>query len=143
MPVPAYYEPHNPNIQLHQQNGNPIIPGLGRMWGAVNYKDIFGNKEIFNWDLIKKEWLDTWKSNKKYNDDSILSEKLVKVEHISWTCLDIRCQGKGVIQLSKPLVIDNKQTRKQFLNCLSNAYKIYITKERKKLNSLETKYCII
>jgi hypothetical protein len=75
MPVPAYYEPHNPHIQLHQQNGNPIIPGLGRMWGAVNYKDIFGNKEIFNWDLIKKEWLDTWKSNKKYNNDSILVEK--------------------------------------------------------------------
>jgi len=77
----------------------------------------------------------------KYNDDSIISEQLVKVEHISWDCLDIRCQGKGVIQLSKPLVIDNKQTKKQFLNGLSDAYKIYITKEREKLNSLETKYC--
>ena len=45
IPVPAYYEPHNPNLQLHQQNGNPIIPGLGRIWGAFNYKDIFGNEE--------------------------------------------------------------------------------------------------
>ena len=26
---------------------------------------------------------------------------------------------------------------------MSNAYKIYISKERNKLNSLETKYCII
>ena len=76
-----------------------------------------------------------------YDDNNIIDEKLVNAEHISWDCLDIRCQGKGVIQLSKSLKVDNTQTREHFLEGLSKAYKVYITKERKKLSLLEEKYC--
>ena len=75
MPVPAYYEPHNPNINLHENNGNPIVPGLGRIWGSVNHEDIFGNSELFDWSKIKDEWLNTWKENNNYNEDSVLLEK--------------------------------------------------------------------
>ena len=70
----------------------------------------------------------------------ISDEKLVDVEHISWDCLEIRCQGKGAIQLSSTLKIDKSQTREKFLTGLCNAYKVYIEKERKKLNKLEQKY---
>jgi len=80
------------------------------------------------------------KYDDRNNDINILDEKIVDVEHISWECLDIRCQGKGVIQLSKPLKLNNNQTREQFLEGLSQAYIVYIKKEREKLNKLEQKY---
>ena len=73
-------------------------------------------------------------------DIKILEETIVYAEHISWDCLDIRCQGKGVIQLSRNLKIDKNQTRQDFLNGFKNGYKIYIEKERKKLDKLEQKY---
>jgi len=74
MPVPAYYEPHNPNYRLHQKN-NPVVPGLGRIWGSVNYQDIFGNRELFRWAQIKEDWMKVWKGNNKYHDRAILLEK--------------------------------------------------------------------
>ena len=77
----------------------------------------------------------------KYDDNNVIEEKLVNAEHISWDCLDIRCQGKGVIQLSKSLKVDRTQTKKQFIEGLCKAYEVYINKERKKLNLLEEKYC--
>ena len=45
-----------------------------------------------------------------------------------------------MIQLSRNLKIDKNQTRQDFLNGFKNGYKIYIEKERKKLNKLEQKY---
>ena len=50
-----------------------------------------------------------------YREDSlgkitiIEDSGLVPVEHISWDCLDIRCQGKGVIQLSRNLKINKNE----------------------------------
>ena len=76
----------------------------------------------------------------KYNDNQVLDEMMVDAEHISWDCLDIRCQGKGVIQLSKSLKVDDTQTREHFLNGMRQAYRVYINKERKKLDKLEQKY---
>ena len=79
----------------------------------------------------------------KYNDEKIIDEMLIDAEHISWDCLDIRCQGKGVIQLSKSLKVDKTQTREKFLKGMCKAYKVYIDKERNKLIKLEQKYTMV
>ena len=142
-----YAEKYYTTTTSRKDIGDVYVDGV-----PINIKSSHVDRNNYSPNLISADKLFNHLSNPsnnldflfvRYNDNSIISEKLVKVEHISWSCLDIRCQGKGVIQLSKPLTINNKQTRKQFLNGLSNAYKVYIAKERKKLNSLETKYCII
>ena len=141
-----YAEKYNTTTTSRKDIGDVYVDGV-----PINIKSSHVDRNNYSPNLISADKLFNHLSNPsnnldflfvRYNNDAIISEELVKVEHISWTCLDIRCQGKGVIQLSKPLTINNKQTRKQFLNGLSNAYKIYIAKERKKLNLLETKYCI-
>ena len=70
----------------------------------------------------------------------IVRERRVEAYHIHWSCLSIQCQGKGVIQLKSSLVVDETQTRDEFLNGLSSAYIDYIYMERAKLNKLEAKY---
>ena len=71
----------------------------------------------------------------------IINEQLVDAHHISWNCLDIRCQGRGVIQLSSKLIINRNQTVNEFLEGFKPAYSEYIHKERLKLNKLEQKFC--
>ena len=70
------------------------------------------------------------------------SERWIDVEHISWDCLVIQCQGKGVIQLNKSLKVDETQTREKFMEGICQAYQVYIKKERKKLDNLEKEYTI-
>jgi len=77
---------------------------------------------------------------KNGDDIHIISETLVDAEHISWDCLSIQCQGKGVIQVSSTLSVDVTQTREEFLKGFSPAYKSYFGREREKLNMLEEKY---
>ena len=67
-------------------------------------------------------------------------ENLVDATHISWDCLSIQCQGKGVIQVSSDLKVDEEQTKEKFLKGFSPAYKTYFKKERAKLDKLEKKY---
>ena len=76
-----------------------------------------------------------------YKGDIILKERLVDATHISWDCLTIQCQGKGVIQISSDLKVDESQTKEQFLKGFSPAYITYLKKERLKLDKLESKYC--
>ena len=76
-----------------------------------------------------------------YRGDTILKESLVDATHISWDCLTIQCQGKGVIQISSDLKVDESQTKEQFLEGFSPAYRTYFKKERAKLDKLELKYC--
>ena len=70
----------------------------------------------------------------------IFNETWVDAHHISWDCLTIQCQGKGVLQVSSDLMIDMNQTREQFLKGFAPAYKTYFKKERTKLDKLEEKY---
>ena len=64
----------------------------------------------------------------KYNDEKIIDEMLIDAEHISWDCLDIRCQGKGVIQLSKSLKVDKTQIEKSFSKVCVRHIKFTLTK---------------
>jgi|TARA_B100001094_G_C17698110_1_gene561363 hypothetical protein len=76
-----------------------------------------------------------------YRGDSIITETLVDAIHISWDCLTIQCQGKGVIQVSSDLKVDESQTKEDFLKGFTPAYRTYFKKERSKIDKLELKYC--
>lgn len=67
----------------------------------------------------------------------ITEEKEVWVDHISWDCLTIQCQGNGVIQMKSKLITDENQTRDHWISKLRENYLGYIQKERKKLDRLE------
>ena len=68
MPVPIYWEPHNPRA-------NPLIHGLGRIWGSIDHSKVFGNEDYFDWNRIKDVWNKNWKRSPKYTDNAILMEK--------------------------------------------------------------------
>ena len=118
------------NIKSSRVGGNNFSPNL--VSADKLYNHLIDEKNNLKFLFVKYE--------NKDGNILISEEKLVDVEHISWDCLEIRCQGKGAIQLSGTLKIDKSQTREKFLTGLCNAYKVYIEKERKKLNKLEQKY---
>ena len=139
-----YAEKYNTNTTSRKDIGDIYVNGV-----PINIKSSHVDRNNYSPNLISADKLFNHLSNASnnlkflfvtYNDNQILDERMVDVEHISWDCLDIRCQGKGVIQLSKTLKVDDTQTREHFLNGMRRAYKVYINKERKKLDKLEQKY---
>ena len=64
---------------------------------------------------------------------------LVPVQNISWSCLSIQAQGKGVIQKSKPLQI-KEQTKKDWLKCMAGDYLRFIYSQFSNLCELEQIY---
>ena len=139
-----YAEKYNTNTTSRKDIGDIYVSGV-----PINIKSSHVDRNNYSPNLISADKLFNHLSNPSnnlkflfvtYNDNQVLNEKMVDVEHISWDCLDIRCQGKGVIQLSKSLKVDDTQTRQHFLDGMRQAYKVYINKERKKLNKLEQKY---
>ena len=140
-----YAEKYNTNTTSRKDIGDIYVDGV-----PINIKSSHVDRNNYSPNLISADKLFNHLNNSsnnlqfmfvRYDDNNIIDEQLIDAEHISWDCLDIRCQGKGVIQLSKSLKVDNNQTREHFLKGLSQAYKVYINKERKKLNLLEEKYC--
>ena len=139
-----YAEKYNTNTTSRKDIGDIYVNGV-----PINIKSSHVDRNNYSPNLISADKLFNHLSNPSnnlkflfvtYNDSQVLDERMVDVEHISWDCLDIRCQGKGVIQLSKTLKVDDTQTREHFLNGMRRAYKVYINKERKKLDKLEQKY---
>mgnify|MGYP001318099052 FL=1 len=139
-----YAEKYNTNTTSRKDIGDIYVSGV-----PINIKSSHVDRNNYSPNLISADKLFNHLSNPSnnlkflfvtYNDNQVLNEKMVDVEHISWDCLDIRCQGKGVIQLSKSLKVDDTQTRQHFLDGMRQAYKVYINKERKKLDKLEQKY---
>ena len=139
-----YAEKYNTNTTSRKDIGDIYVSGI-----PINIKSSHVDRNNYSPNLISADKLFNHLSNPSnnlkflfvtYNDNQVLNEKMVDVEHISWDCLDIRCQGKGVIQLSKSLKVDDTQTRQHFLDGMRQAYKVYINKERKKLDKLEQKY---
>ncbi len=139
-----YAAKYNTNTTSRKDIGDIYVDGV-----PINIKSSHIDRNNYSPNLISADKLFNHLSNPtnnlqfmfvKYDDNNIIDEQLIDAEHILWDCLDIRCQGKGVIQLSKSLKIDNTQTREQFLEGLCKAYKVYIKKERKKLDLLEKKY---
>lgn len=62
---------------------------------------------------------------------------LVPIEHLSWACLTIQAQGRGVIQMSGTREILPSQNKRAFLKGLGAAYRDYVERERKKLVRIE------
>ena len=118
------------NIKSNDVNGENYSPNLMSADKLFDYLSDSNNE-------LKFMFVD-------YENDGdeivILNERLVNAEHISWDCLSIQCQGRGVIQVSSSLKIDETQTREEFLKGFSPAYGQYLGKEREKLNILEEKY---
>ncbi len=116
----------------------------------INIKSSHVDKENFSPNLMSAEKLFDHLSNKnnklkflfvKYDNNKVISDRIVDAEHIEWNCLTIRSQGRGVIQITSDLKVNEKQTRKTFLDGFNKAYSVYISKERKKLKELEGKFC--
>ena len=139
-----YAEKYNTSTTSRKDIGDIYVDGV-----PINIKSSHVDRNNYSPNLISADKLFTHLSNPNnnlrfmfvtYDNNNVIDEKLIDAEHILWDCLDIRCQGKGVIQLSKSLKEDNNQTREHFLEGLCKAYKVYIEKERKKLDLLEKKY---
>jgi hypothetical protein len=111
------------NIKSHNVNKKNYSPNLVSAYRA--YHHLQDNEKELTFMFVY------------HNGEEIISDREVKVEHISWNCLSIQCQGNGVIQLSKPLEVDTTQTKEKWIEGLKTNYAQYIEKERKKLNRLE------
>ena len=138
-----YAEKYNTSTTTRKDIGDIYVQGIP--W---NIKSNDLNKENYSPNLISADKLFDYLNSGKilkflfvdYKEDSIVKEKLVDAYHISWDCLSIQCQGKGVIQVSSDLKVDEEQTKEEFLKGFSPAYKTYFKKEREKLDKLEKKY---
>ena len=138
-----YAEKYNTSTTTRKDIGDIYVQGIP--W---NIKSNDLNKENYSPNLISADKLFDYLNSGKilkflfvdYKEDSIVKEKLVDAHHISWDCLSIQCQGKGVIQVSSDLKVDEEQTKEEFLKGFSPAYKTYFKKEREKLDKLEKKY---
>ncbi|WP_118953255.1 hypothetical protein [Taibaiella helva] len=62
---------------------------------------------------------------------------LIPVQNINWDCLTIEAQGWGVIQMCKPLKVDENQDIKGFFRGMKNAYEVYMRKEAKKVEKIK------
>ena len=138
-----YAKRYNTTTTTRKDIGDIYVEGIP--W---NIKSNDLDKENYSPNLISADKLFDYLNSGKilkflfvdYKEDSIIKESLVDATHISWDCLTIQCQGKGVIQISSDLKVDESQTKEDFLKGFAPAYKIYLKKERKKLYKLESKY---
>ena len=138
-----YAKKYNTTTTTRKDIGDIYIEGIP--W---NIKSNNLDKENYSPNLISADKLFDYLNSGKtlkflfvdYKEDSIIKENLVDATHISWDCLSIQCQGKGVIQVSSDLKVDEEQTKEKFLKGFSPAYKTYFKKERAKLDKLEKKY---
>lgn len=119
---------------------------------AVNVKSNDLNKNNYSPNIISASKVEKWLNGGKdlsfifvdyiVRDNKIEIQndtKLIPVQHISWDCLTIQAQGKGVIQKNKSLSI-KESSKEEWLKGLSEAYIIFINKERIKLDKLEKKH---
>ena len=138
-----YAKRYNTTTTTRKDIGDIYVEGIP--W---NIKSNDLDKENYSPNLISADKLFDYLNSGKilkflfvdYKEDSIIKESLVDATHISWDCLTIQCQGKGVIQISSDLKVDESQTKEDFLKGFAPAYKIYQKKERKKLDKLDSKY---
>ena len=119
---------------------------------AVDVKSNDLNKNNYSPNIISASKIEKWLTEGKnlsliFVDYVIVGGEmqikkdtnLIPIQHISWECLTIQAQGKGVIQKSKPLVI-KECSKEEWLKSLAKEYLVFINRERKKLDKLEKKY---
>jgi hypothetical protein len=73
----------------------------------------------------------------KDDEPHIIGDQTVFIEEIDWSCLSIQCQGTGVIQRSKPLIVRPKVSRAEWINEFRQQYADYIERQHEKLNELK------
>ena len=106
-----YAEKYNTSTTTRKDIGDVYVDGIP--W---NIKSNDLNKENYSPNLISADKLFDYLNSGKilkflsvdYKENSIVKEKLVDAHHISWDCLSIQCQGKGVIQVSSDLKVDEE-----------------------------------
>tara|TARA_B100001113_G_C20869909_1_gene517868 strand:- start:75 stop:530 length:456 start_codon:yes stop_codon:yes gene_type:complete len=138
-----YAKKHNTTTTPRKDIGDIYVNGIP--W---NIKSNNLDRQNYSPNLISADKLFDYLNSGKtlkflfvdYKGDTIIKERLVDATHISWDCLTIQCQGKGVIQISSDLKVDEHQTKEKFLKGFAPAYKSYLKKERKKLDKIEQKY---
>lgn len=122
---------------------------------AVNIKSNNVKKNNYSPNIISASRIEKWLNDGNdmsfifvdyyiiNNTIKIIKETpLIPIEHISWNCLSIQAQGKGVIQKYKPLEIQ-KQSKTDWLKYLAKEYLNFIEKEFCKLCELEHKYVFL
>ena len=101
-----YAKKYNTTTTTRKDIGDIYVEGIP--W---NIKSNDLDKENYSPNLISADKLFDYLNSGKtlkflfvdYKEDSIIKESLVDATHISWDCLTIQCQGKGVIQISSDL----------------------------------------
>lgn len=119
---------------------------------AVNIKSNNIDKNNFSPNIISASRAESWLSSGndlsfifvdyavRDNEIKIIKESpLLPIEYISWDCLSIQAQGRGVIQKSRPLQI-KQYTKVDWIKIMAKKYLDFIEKELSKLCVLENKY---
>jgi len=128
-----YAQKYNTNTTSRKDIGDIYVDDI-----PINIKSTHIDRNNYSPNLVSADKLFDHLSNKnnklqflfvKYNDDNIIEENIVDAEHISWECLVIRCQGRGVIQMNKPLKVNT--------NHGDFEVKELTFKDRRELHSLE------
>jgi hypothetical protein len=123
-------ENHPVNVKSNNVAKQNYSPNIISAWRLLDWLKADGHKLSFifvDYEIVKET-----------GAVRILKDTgLVPVENLSWACLSIQAQGKGVIQMSKAREIISSQDKKAFLNGLGAAYRVYVERERKKLIRIE------
>ena len=121
---------------------------------AVNVKSNNVNKQNYSPNIISinkmHQWIFELKNNLSFifvdyerdgDELKILRETpLIPIEHLSWDCLTIEAQGYGVIQMCRPLVVNEGQTKCDFYEGFLKAYAKYRAKEQLKHEKFSRKF---
>lgn len=143
-----YAKKYNTTTTSRKDIGDIYVDGV-----PINIKSNNVNKNNYSPNLVSAEKLFDHLSDSQnklkfmfvdYEQTSdgvnILNETLVDAEHVSWDCLKIQAQGRGVIQVNSARQIDENQTREKFLAGFKSKYQDFISREKVKLEELNRKF---
>ncbi|MEW6761680.1 MAG: hypothetical protein AB1437_12705 [Pseudomonadota bacterium] len=113
---------------------------------AVNVKSNNVDKQNYSPNMISIKRMHEWvyKENKqlsfvfvdyevKNSEINVINDTApIPIEHISWECLSIEAQGYGAIQKVGELVVNPKQTKRQFYEGFLTEYQKFRNKEESK-----------
>lgn len=121
-------ENHPVNVKSNNVAKQNYSPNIISAWKLLNWLQDDGHKLSFI--FVDYEI--------RASEPHILRDTgLVPVETLSWACMTIQAQGRGVIQMSGPREIILSQGKRAFLKGLGTAYRDYVKRERTKLARVE------
>jgi hypothetical protein len=115
------------NVKSNNVAKNNYSPNIISAKRLIEWLKIDGNELYFLFVNYTKD----------ENGIKIVSDSgLIPVHHLSWDCLSIEAQGWGVIQMCKPLKVNENQDLKGFLKEMKVAYEKFMNKESKKMEKI-------